>query len=425
MANHSHLVKIAIDTIETAITNDDLATASKLINQLPNTIPLELEVHRLHAELHLKANNLLEAEKHINTAILLDDTNTKLYELKFRVLKQTSKYDEALKVINSAIALTPSCITFKLSKAQILHELNRLGEGIKLIKEINSLADNHLYATALEASFLKLVGENYQSIEILEHLCIKQPNNLSLKTTLCLSLLNHHLTTNSQLKVVTQEASRLLPLFPVSPIIRKKPQNRTIKLAYVSGDFKEHPVAYFLEGVLENHDRSKFEIYLISTVSEQDRRTIIYKKKADHWISISNTNDPDAIEAIRAEHIDIAIDLSGWTRGNRLALFENRIAPIQITWIGYSGSTGLKNMDYIICDNNVLPVENEKHFSETPIRMPNCYLSLKSPHNLLPKLPERPHPKPDRIVFGSFNTLAKLNPEVINAYTEILEKARL
>lgn len=101
-------------------------------------------------------------------------------------------------------------------------------------------------------------------------------------------------------------------------------------------------------------------------------------------------------------------------------MFRNRIAPVQATWIGYSGTTGLDVMDYIICDDTVLPPQHERHYSETPLRLPHSYLSLISTTTLLPDLGPRPLPMAKRIVFGSFNTLAKLTDDVLEAWVRVL-----
>ena len=175
-----------------------------------------------------------------------------------------------------------------------------------------------------------------------------------------------------------------------------------------------------MEGVLAAHDRSLFDVHLVPTVAGTDARTDKMKHLSDGWHPIMGLTDGQAVALIRSLEIDIAIDLSGWTRGHRLGVFRHRAAPVQITWMGYSGTTGLDAMDYILCDETVLPSDQDTFYSETPLRLPGTYLSIMPPNKLLPDLGARPAQKNNRIIFGSFNTLAKLSEDVLDAWAEIL-----
>ena len=121
---------------------------------------------------------------------------------------------------------------------------------------------------------------------------------------------------------------------------------------------------YLIASILKLHDKSKFEIYLYSFAPKEDKYTEIVKKSGCIFKDIKKLNDIEAVELARNDHLDIAIDLMGYIKYNRMTIFSYRIAPIQINYIGYPGSLGADIMDYIIADKIIIPKEDEKFYSE-------------------------------------------------------------
>lgn len=196
---------------------------------------------------------------------------------------------------------------------------------------------------------------------------------------------------------------------------------RRLRIGYVSGDFCNHPVGYFLESIIEHHNRDSFEIFCYSNNVRDDDTTLHLRNKADNWRTITPMDDDSARGQILQDRIDILVDLSGHTAKNRLIVFARRAAPIQITWLGYFATTGLSAMDYILADRYVIPPAEERYYIEKVIRMPDSYLCFKPPHfdidtGSLPCL------KNGFVTFGCFNTLSKIQTDVIRAWTEILHE---
>ncbi|MBT7486439.1 MAG: hypothetical protein HN673_08740, partial [Rhodospirillales bacterium] len=287
-----------------------------------------------------------------------------------------------------------------------------------------TLRPGWLAAASLEASALRVMGHGEQAVDLLREMIKSEPDNASLLGKLILSLHGDPRTSLAEIAKTTRQIWADTSNIDTNKISATARAEKKLKVAYVSGDFREHPVAYFLDGVLNAHDRAAFHITLVPTFAGSDKRTAALRQKVDAWHPIFSLSNDDAVESLRQLDIDIAIDLSGWTRGQRLSLFQHRVAPIQATWIGYSGTTGLDTMDYIICDETVLPPEHEPHYTETPLRMPHSYLSMMSPSSFMksfqPGLGPRSPPNPDRIVFGSFNTLAKLTDDLLDTWVRIL-----
>jgi protein O-GlcNAc transferase len=156
--------------------------------------------------------------------------------------------------------------------------------------------------------------------------------------------------------------------------VAKRPRHggRPLHVAYVSGDFRSHAVAHFLLGVLPNHDRAQFTVTLIATHPARDGVTE-QLARSHQLVDGTRLNDAQMAAACRAANVDIAIDLSGHSSGNRLAAFARRLAPMQLTWLGFLGSTGLAPMDYRLTDATADPVGAEAWHRERLLRMPEPY----------------------------------------------------
>lgn len=196
---------------------------------------------------------------------------------------------------------------------------------------------------------------------------------------------------------------------------------RRLKIGYVSSDFRQHSVAHFIEPVLENHDRERFEIYCYSNHFQEDDMTARLKKWANHWRRIAGIPDEAVAKQIRADRIDILVDLNGHTANNRLLMFARKPAPVQITWLGYPNTTGLTAMDYRITDGHADPVGMTEHLhSEKLMRLPECFSCYRPPREA-PEISELPARKNGCITFGSFNHQAKISPAVMAAWAGILQ----
>ena len=197
---------------------------------------------------------------------------------------------------------------------------------------------------------------------------------------------------------------------------------RKLRIGYVSGDLKTHSVSYFFEPLLINRDRNSFAIICYANNQKSDKVTERLNHLADEWREINPLDDSQVTQLIRQDKIDILVDLSGHTLGNRLLIFARKPAPIQITYLGYPNTTGLTTIDYRLTDTYVDPEGKTDHLhTEQLIRLPNSFLCYQPPEitpdvNLLPAIAN------NYITFGSFNNLAKVNQETINHWAVILKQ---
>lgn len=164
---------------------------------------------------------------------------------------------------------------------------------------------------------------------------------------------------------------------------RSEASHVRLKVAYVSPDFRQHPVAYALAGVIAHHDRRRIECIGVSLATPDDSavaRELV--ASFDEFVDGSASDDRALVERLRRLDIDVAVDLAGFTAGSRPELFASRIAPVQVNYLGFAGSTGATYMDYVVADSNVVPACEERLYSESVVRLPHCYLPFDSRRSL-------------------------------------------
>ncbi|MFT0849968.1 methyltransferase regulatory domain-containing protein [Achromobacter sp. F4_2707] len=200
--------------------------------------------------------------------------------------------------------------------------------------------------------------------------------------------------------------------------------NRRLRIGYVSADYRNHAVAKFLESVFELHDRSEFEIFAYSDVKVEDAVTERFKELATEWISIVGLDDASVAARIRADEIDVLIDLSGHTAGNRLRVFARKPAPVSATWLGYGYTTGVSAIDYFIGDQYFCPPGCENIFAEKIWRLPHCFAAYRAKWDDINTHLSwgAPAVGNDYITFTSLSRSIRINKRVIRAWAEILER---
>ena len=302
------------------------------------------------------------------------------------------------------------------------NKANQYDDSIKYFKETEltmgyirkmflSIVDVYLRLTDFESAiyYLKKIMENDDGLEY--------------------STLKKYIFFNSYLNKWSQKdffentikLKETLPQYNFNKINIRK--NKKIKLAFLSSDVvNTHSVISFLKTILKHVDKDKFELIFFSNhIINKDKETPIdIKIYFDEWINIKNLNDIEAISIIRKNNINIIIDLMGLTSPNRLVLFKNRLAPIQILWLGYNNTSGLSQMDYLIADPNLIKKNELKLYSEKILFLPNiwnCHSGLGISRIETPA----PLIKNKHITFGSFNNAFKISDEVISVWSKILK----
>jgi len=224
----------------------------------------------------------------------------------------------------------------------------------------------------------------------------------------------------------SKKINQKLPIFLSEKLVNLRlSKNKKIKIGFISSDTRsKHSITYFLKTVLSIYNKDKFKIYLYHNHNLLNDPTVLeLNEYVSNFTYISLLQDIEAINKIREDEIDIMIDLNGFSSNHRLALFKNRLAPVQISWCGYTNTTGLDEMDYLIVDKNLIKPEEEKFYSEKIVYLPNIW----NCHSGYPyERFENPMPLETNsfITFGSFNNFRKINEEVIETWAAILKRVK-
>ena len=292
------------------------------------------------------------------------------------------RLQEAEQAARKAVRLAPGVADMHCNLALILQESLALDDALAAYRRALSLAPGHLAAQS-----------NYQ-------MALQYRPGLS----------------SRQLRQAAASV-RYSPINAAGPVAHRA--NARTRIGFVSADFRRHPIGFFLPLPLSHIDRARFEIHCFSSSLNEDVFTARVREQADHWHSVGRMNDESLYRLIVAQEIDILIDLSGHTAGNRLACFAQRAARLQFSWLGYFASTGVAGLDAVLLGEEQAPAGAEAWYTEPLLRLQANQFCYQAP-DYAPAVVEPPVLKNGYITFGSFNNAAKLNDELLRTWAGVL-----
>lgn len=268
-------------------------------------------------------------------------------------------------------------------------------------------------------------GYTQLAIDELQVACRLSSSYLPAHTTLIMALHNSDRVSPEEIAQTTKNwGHRFSIQHPyTAPTAASKPiSSRPLRVGFVSGDFRTHSVAQFFEPIASAYDRDQFVYILYSNFRHQDQVTARLRGLADVWHDVWTLSDEALTNIIRADEIDVLVDLAGHTEGNRLSLFARRAAPVQATYLGYPNSTGLPTMDYRITDANTDPYPDADAWNvEKLLRLPDSQWCFR-PSGKVPSVESTPARTAGFITFGSFNNLTKLSDTILECWIQILSR---
>jgi len=228
-----------------------------------------------------------------------------------------------------------------------------------------------------------------------------------------------------QLLSAVRFASERVPKAAAVPLYQSMPpRSGKIRIGYLSGDLHMHAIGLLTPELFELHDRSRFEVWAFCWTPESDqpqRKRIL--KAMDHLVRLGGVDDTTAAKLIAQAGIDVLVDLQGLTNGARPAILGHRAAPIQVSYLGLPGTSGLPGVDWILSDRYVLPPELEPYCTERPLHVPNCYQVSDRQREVAPRPARSAYGLPeDQVVYCSFNNNHKFTPDVFGAWMRILQQ---
>ncbi len=339
------------------------------------------------------------------------------------VLAVLHRYDEAEEVFRSALEYQPGNSEFYAVYGSAMQTMGRYEAAINAYRKAISMhhpREVEIYENM--AAALCMQGKFQESIDVSQDVLKMQPENARIYSGLLLTL--QYFAGQDQESLLDRH--RRWPGnvgFPASSLVQLPPAERPqrLRIGYVSADLRKHSVAYFVEPLLTQHDAARFEITCYFSHQDADVITGRLQRLAHRWRNIADLDDRQLLQMIGADGIDILVDLNGHTSGSRLTAFARRAAPVQVSFIGYPDTTGVVNMDYRLSDAIADPPGAECLCTESLVRLPGCFLCYRPPDNA-PAVASAPCQKNGFVTFGSFNNLAKINPEVVAVWAKMLRE---
>lgn len=327
----------------------------------------------------------------LQKAISLDSNNAENYARLGHLLFRQNRVSESIEVLRRAVALKPADLKLPLYLAYSYHRIGKLDEAIDCLRQAIAINPDNIEAhIALLATSPYLPGYSREQ------------------------------TFADRAAFGERVESQWRERWPQCS--KSNELGKRLRIGFVSGDLNNHPVGFFLESVLhELRSRNAIDIILYPTTAVVDELTHRIRAMAHAWVPAFALSDDDFCERIRNDKIDILVDLSGHTPGNRLLVFAQKPAPVQVTWLGYWETTGLRSIDYILCDRYTVLEEEAPYFFEKLWFLPHTRLCFTLPKEPLAVSP-LPALKKGYVTFGCFNNLLKINSRVIALWSRILKR---
>ncbi|MES2189057.1 MAG: tetratricopeptide repeat protein [Pseudomonadota bacterium] len=339
------------------------------------------------------------------------------------VLEETARMAPALEALTKALRLKPDSRGAWTNQAALLLKLDKPEDAEKAARCALDIDPLDVQALQILASILRSLGFNDEASLTLKAALRIQPEKFDLQSTeLFLLNFDEKLLAEEIFQRHAAFGARMEAAFPVRFKTRRDTAilERRLRIGYVSGDFNSHPVAQFMLPVLEHHDHNAFEIFCYSCGSRRDAVTEKISGLCSRWADVSTLSDRQLADTIYQDGIDILVDLSGHSGSVKLAVFSERPAAIQATWLGYLNTSGLSRMDYRICDARTDPEEwSGKFHTEKLIYLPAsqwCYRPVIDIHHAT----NAPVQRNGHVTFGSFNSGLKISTPMCRRWAEIL-----
>jgi predicted O-linked N-acetylglucosamine transferase (SPINDLY family) len=363
-----------------------------------------------------------EADAALDRALAIRPDLARAWLCRGSILRRRGRKGEALAAYERALACDRKLGEAWLARGAVFAELGRYGDALAAYDEADALAPGleSLAAARLHAKMWLCDWKDLddQCARLLAELRGGAPA-LEPLTVLAVSSSAADQRKSSEAFVANVAASS------ADPVRARRSAGERIRIAYLSPDFRDHPVSFLTVGMLEQHDKIAFDVFAISlsfdrtsAMSERVMRAVT------EFIDVESRSDAETAELMRELDIDIAVDLAGLTQGARLNILAQRAAPIQVSYLGFPGTTGTPFIDYIVADPIVIPPAAREHYSERVVDLPDCFQANDSMRRISDQTPARADvglPE-SAFVFCVFHSSYKLNPRMFDVWMTLLRQ---
>ena len=388
-----------------------------------------LQLNSAHAGAHNNRGIVLwdlkrstEALESYRRSIELDPRQAEAYNNRGALLLDLSRYTEALADFDQALELKPGYLEAQRNRGNAFARMHDFEKAFAAYNDLLAIAPDMAGVEGLRLD-AKLQNCDWGDLERdAVHLVQSVRNNAAITQPFSF-LAVPSATASDQLRCSQSWVAEYFP--PLGENRWQQPQASRIHVAYLSADFRHHPVAHLIAGLFECHDRSRFRISAISLGSDE-RSDIRHRLKSsfDDFIDANSLGDREIADLVQSRRVDILVDLMGFTSSSRMGIFSRRPAPIQINFLGYPGTTGASYIDYIIADRIVIPQHQRASYSENVVYMPNSYFVNDAKRVISGVEYSRDQLGLPRaaFIFCCFNKAYKINPKTFDGWMRILTR---
>ncbi|MBP2295840.1 O-linked N-acetylglucosamine transferase, SPINDLY family protein [Azospirillum rugosum] len=386
--------------------------------------PDRADAHMAVGALHQLRRQPIEAIAAYRRAIAIRPDSAEAHSSLGMVLQEVGQREEAIAAFSAAILHKPSHAEGHSNLGFALQGLGRLSESAAAFAVALAFRPEFPEAWSNLGNTFKEMGLLDRAVAAYRTALAQRPHFPEAAGNLAMT--QHYASEcgNADFLATARESVARLGLAtgvtaPPRAFPNAEDPDRPLRVGYVSGDFNSHPVGYFLESVLAAHDRAAVTIHCYANNVRRDALTDRLRARADVWRDIAGLDDDTVEGMVRGDGIDLLVDLSGHTAGNRLPLFARKPAPVQVSWLGYFGTTGLPAMDHIIADRHVVSPGEERFFTETVWRLPGSYLCFTPPSDRVPVTPP-PMLGTGVVTLGCFQNRAKITSATVALWAGVL-----
>jgi protein O-GlcNAc transferase len=383
--------------------------------------PLFAAAHNNLAGVLLEMGRVAEAVAAARQAVEMESENASALSTFGAALGASGDAGQAIEILRRALKRDPENAPAYSNLGNLLLERRDLDGAESACRMAVKLAPELAAAHGNLANALRDQGRIDEALLVYRQALELDPSRTATRSNYLLCL---HYDSVSTAAEILSETTRLAQwrsenVSAYVPTGGQPEPEQLITIGYVSPDFRAHSVSWFVTPLLANYDRDRFRVVCYAEVDRPDATTEKLQGLCDVWRSTVGQGDAELSAQICADGVDILVDLAGHTGGNRLGAFARRPAPVQATWLGYPGTTGMREIDYRLTDIIADPEANDDHCTEQLVRLPQGFLCYDPPA-------EAPDPTPSPciergfVTFGSFNTLAKITREVVAAWAQIV-----
>ncbi len=411
----------------------NLAHILRSLGQLDEAVDLFIRASVLAPnlpEIHFNLGAALNEQGQLNAAIESYQTALSLYPAYAQAqcnlgaaFLAKGKTDEAISCCERALVINPNFGEAHFNLGLVYQTQDKLDQAIASYRRALEIQPEFVEGHCNLGNALRAQGKLEEAIACYEKALSIKPNYANAYSNL-LFLHAYHATLAPDAHLKLARGWELACIPAVDRQLARKKRfmrlplvDRKLKVGYISGDFRKHATSYFIEQLFAQHDRNSVELFAYSNNRVRDEITERIHSLVDHWMPIAGKSDEAVCKLIKADGIDILIDLSGHSANNRLGVFAQRAAPVQASYL-YFATTGLSEMDYWIGDEILTPPELDQHFSERMWRLPRTWLSYKT---IAEAPPTHWQAAPDGgLRLGCFNHLGKITPQTLQLWAKIL-----